>query len=312
MSNRAPWQCPTLTGPPNTTLRGETVVGNLLLLNDGRLTPVLWNAQTGKPIDRTTPEGKALVEQAIAANGSPLVQRSAPDPTTPSHTIYNAYRLDTDQVLPFFGDNPEESINVDPLGVTPDRTLWYKNGDNGMAGHSGFASSLWCSDASGKVIWKFPETIYYNGDFGDNGALLDPNVKKSPSDYARLYRDVQQAVLCGARTSEPIAVAITRHGAKPFMDGLRVRDGNLLWSRPFSQSLSERIDLVSAGKTINGAFFERREQVFFVDAATGKTRTIGPLPGAATYFWIADDDFVTVDAKGILRIYSVKKLLGGK
>ncbi len=296
----ASWQYPTLTGPANTNLRGETVVGNLLLLNDGSLTPVLWNAQTGKPVDRTSLEGKALAAQAIAANGSPLVQRAGPNK-------YSVYRLDTGQSVPFVGDNPEESINVDPLGVTIDRALWYKNGDNGMAGHSGFASSLWCADASGKTVWVYPDRTYYTGEFLDERGNL-----KSSSDYARLYRDVQQAVLCGARTKEPVAVAVVRHGDKPCVDGLRLRNGKLLWSHPFLQSLSERIDLVPAGKTINGAFFVQRGQVFFLDAATGKTRTIGSLPGATTSFLIADDDIITVDAKGILRIYSVKKLLGGR
>ena len=289
--------------PPATPTPASTVPANL----------PLQSGQTGVPLAPASPENRAAVNQAIQDNGSPLVQRSQTDQDGTNR--YALYRLDTGQTFPFFADNPEEYINVDAIGVTAGRALWLKQGDNGMAGHSSFASSLWCSDGNGRTVWRYPTRTYYNGEFliPETGAL------KNPAEYTRLYRDVLGAVLCGRRTEEPIVVCQVRHGNTYFLDGLRVRDGKRLWSFPDPVKTSIN-RLYSVSDTTSGAFSlqvhtdpktvkPQSARLDYLNAATGKTRPVKALPKTTAALAIKGDNLTITDANGTMRVYSVKKLL---
>ena len=309
------WQYPTPSAPPNTDLFAAPVIGDLLpVQNTSTKQTVLWDVQTGVPLVRTSESDRAAIEKVIRANGSPLVQITQTNYLY--HPQYSLYRLDTGQTFSFVADNPEETINVDAVGVTAGRALWLKQGDNGMAGHSGFASSLWCSDGNGRTVWRYPVRTYYNGEF----LIPETGTLKNPAEYARLYRDVLEAVLCGRRTEEPVVVCLVRHGSDYFLDGVRVRDGKLLWSHPAPQ---ETTFVSSPSGTTFETFFLQTQRdpktsvpqkvtLHYLEAATGKMRKIAALPPTTSSLSVDGDDLITTDVGNIQRIYSVKKLMGAK
>ena len=294
----------------NLGINGATAIGNLLLMQNAATGQIMvWNTQTGLPLDRAATKGQAAIKEAMGINGSPLIQIVQ---TTPNYlNRYTLYRLDTGQVFPFVGDNPEETIWITAVGVTASHAIWSKYGDHGTA------SSLWCSDENGKVLWHFPAQIYNNIDFATDtsGELIDPTA------YERDFRSVLVSELCGRRTENPIVICQVRHGNTYFLEGLRVRDGKLLWSYPAESHV--RHSFYSVSDTASGAFSlnvrtdpktgtVQGVRLDYVNAATGKMRPVTALPKNTATLAIKGDNLITTDTDGTMRVYSVKKLLGAK
>ncbi len=298
-TGRIQWQYPPANATGETekrSLSGAPLFGNLLpVRTEGSDTLELWDAQTGVPIDRTTPDGKAAIASAIGQVGSALVQVGD-----------KWFRVDTGASLPI-PHKPSGDEQIVPLGVTADRAFWRVGGDDGFMGHGAWPTYLIAGDASGKLAWQFP--TFKDADYLSGGANAPSfnglTVLQPPSGSAVALVSLASGVF----------------NAPNALYGLRAQDGGMLWKRTWTDGFSvaapkPNADGVFVLRVPNEKPSSNRSKsapvLEYLNAATGKTRKVWTLPPNVRWLGATGDDVLLGDSAGTVRIYSCRALLNGK